>query len=371
MKRNIMPLIVIAILSVGLIGMLVLSSMREEPKKQTPPPRIKVVNSIVTRSENNPTVIEAFGRLTSTQPIALISEVNGTIERGKISFQPAQSFSKGDLIVKIDDRQTKFQLNQTKSDFLSALAAVLPEIKIDFPDEFDKWQNYFNSISFDEEITELPKVSNQKIKLFLTRFNVYKLYFTIKNLEITLDKHYFYAPFSGSIQNAELREGSTVRAGSKLGDIINLEDMEVEISLPVTDVKWIDYSKQVKITSNQIAGIWDGKIKRISDVIDNQNQTVTAYISILNRKGLFNGIFLKAEIPGKSLNNSFSIPRKSIYSDEYVYLIKNGKLDYRKVEIARKETERVIVSDGINSGDTLVTELMQGVSSGMLAKPIL
>ncbi len=371
MKKFIMPLIVVAILFVGLAGMLVLSGMKEQPPQRTPPPRMKIVTSQIINLVNNQSVISAYGRLTSSQPISLTSEVNGTIEAGTIPFQPAQSFKKGDLILKIDDRQTKLLLNQTKSDFLSALATVLPEIKIDFPDDYNKWQNYFNSITFDKEISDLPNASNQKVKLFLTRFNVYKLYFSIKNLEITLSKHYFYAPFNGSITSADLREGSTARIGSKLGDIINLDEMEVEASIAITDIQWIDYSKPVKITSNQLSGVWQGKIKRISDDIDGQNQTASAFISINNRRDLVNGVFLKVEIPGKVLKNSLSVSRKALYNEEYVYLIKNGKLDYRKVEIARKETDRALISSGVSQGDTLVTELMQGVAPGMLAKPIL
>ncbi len=147
--------------------------------------------------------------------------------------------------------------------------------------------------------------------------------------------------------------------------------MEVEASIAITDIQWIDYSKPVKITSNQLSGVWQGKIKRISDDIDGQNQTASAFISINNRRDLVNGVFLKVEIPGKVLKNSLSVSRKALYNEEYVYLIKNGKLDYRKVEIARKETDRALISSGVSQGDTLVTELMQGVAPGMLAKPIL
>ena len=42
-----------------------------------------------------------------------------------------------------------------------------------------------------------------------------------------LNKHYFYAPFNGSITAADLRVGSNVRAGSRLGEIINLSNLEL------------------------------------------------------------------------------------------------------------------------------------------------
>jgi hypothetical protein len=101
-----------------------------------------------------------------------------------VPFQPGQSFKRGDLLIKVDDRQMKLDLNSAKSDFLNALATVLPEIKVDFPDRYEIWQNYFNSCGFDKELASLPEVEDQKIKLYLTRFNVYKLYFTAQNLDV-------------------------------------------------------------------------------------------------------------------------------------------------------------------------------------------
>ena len=84
---------------------------------------------------------------------------------------------------------------------------------------------------------------------------------------------------------------------------------------------------------------------------------------------IFDG-FLNVDIPGKKVKNAFSIPRKSIYNEKYVYRIKNGKLDFVELETARKEKNSFLVIGGVENGDTLVTEVLQGVSEGMLAEPI-
>jgi RND family efflux transporter MFP subunit len=247
---------------------------------------------------------------------------------------------------------------------------VLPEIKLDFPEEFDTWQTYFNNCEFDKRIPDLPEVSNQKIKLFLSRFNVYKLYFQVSDLEIRLSKHYFYAPFDGSIVSTDLRVGSTARSGSRLGEIINLEDMEVEVPVPASEIAWIDRNKPVTFTSSELSGVWQGKIKRIGQNLDERTQAIQVYISVdkNGHPGLYNGAFLQAHIPGKPIKDAFIIPRRSIYSDKYVYLINEGKFDYREISIARDQTDSVIVNGGIQSGDTLVTDLLQGITPGMPAQ---
>ena len=48
-------------------------------------------------------------------------------------------------------------------------------------------------------------------------------------------------------------------------------------------------------------------------------------------------------------------------------IVKDGKLKYQQVEIARRQMDSVIVSSGLAAGDTIVTELLQGVASGMPA----
>ncbi|MFN2128300.1 MAG: efflux RND transporter periplasmic adaptor subunit [Anaerolineales bacterium] len=359
----------IGILVIGFILMQVLLSLRSEPPRRIPQARAKIVKADVVQLNPVASSIIAFGRLTTAQPVVLYSEVNGVLMPGDVTFQPAQSFQKGDLLLKVDDRQARLELNSAKSDLLTALAIVLPEIKVDFPEEYQIWQAYFDKFTFDNKLETLPETKNQKIKLYLSRFNVFKLYFQVRNLEILLNKHYFYAPFSGSIVSADLRVGSTARGGTRLGELINLENLEVEVPVPSPDIRWIDRDRPVLFTSTEIEGEWKGRIKRIGKTIDQRTQSLQVFMTVNKNgeEGLYNGVFLRAEIPGLVIPNSFVIPRKALYNEKYVYLIKLVRLDYREVEIARKEADSIILTGGIQNGDTLVTDVLQGVAPGMPA----
>ena len=362
-------LIPVLILITGLIIMLVLSGFRKDPPQLSQQEKARIVDAAIVQLADVRSEISGFGRIMTAQPLVLFSEVNGTMVSGSVPFQPAQSFKKGDLLIKIDDRQIRLDIQSTKSDLLNALAGVLPEIKVDFPDEFKIWQNYFNHCDYDSKLEPLPETDNQKIKLFLSRFNVHKLYFMIRNLEIQLEKHFFYAPFNGSIISADLRIGSTARVGTRLGEIINLDDMEIQVPVPAHDIEWIDSRLQVSFSSSELAGTWSGNVKRLGKNIDSRTQTVSVFMDIRNsdRGHLFNGLFLKASIPGKVITGAMSLPRKLVYNDTYLYKVKNGRLHYQKVNIARRELDRVIVNGGIANGDTLVAEVMQGVADGMPA----
>ena len=234
---------------------------------------------------------------------------------------------------------------------------------------FNQQNVEFNNISFEKKIPELPIAANQKIKLYLSRFNVYKIYFNIKNLEIKLEKHFFYASFDGSIISTDLRIGSSVRPGTRMGEIINLESLEVKVPVPADDLEWIDPDKPVFLTSSEMAGRWTGRIKRIGKTIDLKTQTAYIYIALQEKdEKLINGVFMKAEISGSIIKNAFTVPRKAIYEDEFVYVITKGAFDYRRVNIVRRELEYVIVTGGVKEGEMLVTEMLQGIASGMPAR---
>ena len=364
-------LIPVAIIIASTIIMIALFSLRSDPPKAPAVPQTKIVDIEVAHLQDIESEIVGLGRLTSALPLVLFSEVSGTVMEGTVPFQPAQSFRKGDLVLKIDDRQIQLDIKSAKSDFLNALSSVLPEIKIDFPKDFEVWQSYFNQCDVYSPLPPLPETENQKIKLYLSRFNVYKLYFSVRNLEIRLEKHNFYAPFSGSIISADLRVGSIARNGSRLGEVINLDNLEVELPIPAEDIVWIDKTKPVTLLSEEMGKQWQGTIARIGNSIDPKTQSISLFVRLntSNRGEIFEGIFLKARISGKIVKNAILIPRKILYQENYIYFIKNGRLDYRPVEISRLQTDSVIVSEGISQGDTIVTEVLQGVASGMLARP--
>ncbi|TFH42997.1 MAG: efflux RND transporter periplasmic adaptor subunit [Lysobacterales bacterium] len=254
---------------------------------------------------------------------------------------------------------------------MTALANVLPEIKVDFPEEFDVWQTYFDSVRFDRPVPPLPEAGNQKTKLYLSRFNVYKLYFAVKDLEILLEKYEVRAPFDGNIVSAALRVGSSARNGSQLGTIINLEDLEVKMPMPAADIPWIDYDRPVLFTSADSDGQWQGRVHRVAGSIDERTQTVPVFVGLesMGEGTLFEGAFLEAAVPGRVIDSALEIPRRAIYSDRYVYVVTDGKLEFREVTVARALNSSVIVTGGLHNGDTLVVEPLQGVTPGMLATP--
>lgn len=372
MKRKLLVLSPLIILVLAYVTMKLLASFKEEKPKRSATVKPRVVETEIVALEDVPASLVTFGTLSSSQPVTLISEVSGTLLSGNVKFQPSQSFNKGDLLLRVDDRQIKLQLNSTKSDLLTALATLMPEIKVSSPEIFETWQTYFDAINFEDPIQPLPATENQRIKALLARYNVYRLYFSVQDLEIRARKHYFYAPFNGTIVSTQLRVGSTAAPGTRLAEIINLDELEVEIQVPAADVQWIQPGAPVDLSTPDGSVHWMGHIERIGNVIDTRSQSVLAYIKIDDSAEVTPtaGIFLRADIDANTIPNAIKVSRTAVYEQSYVFLIQDAKFAQRNINIAFEGGDYYILNGGLAPGDTLVSELLQGISAGMPAKAI-
>ena len=78
------------------------------------------------------------------------------------------------------------------------------------------------------------------------------------------------------------------------------------------------------------------------------------------------GLFVKATIEGRTLENLISLPRTALRDDETVMVIDDdNKLHFRTIEVFRLRDEEVIVSAGLKAGERVCVSPLQFVVEGM------
>ncbi len=366
-KQN-RPLVIgILILFIGFFLFKFFSGFAQPPKPVSNGKIQRIVKAETAEYKTVPVNLEAFGRIVSSAPVTVTTEVSGMLKKGAVPFLPGSKFKKGDILLRVDDREVKYNLMSAKSQLLNALATLLPELKIEFPEQYKIWQKYFDNFEFDSRTEKLPEADNSRIKLFLARFNVYQLYYNVKNLEILLSKHTIRAPFDGAVITANLRPGSGVRAGAQIGQIIDTGNREIEIPLPVSDRKWIKTGNRVTIVTENGNLNTTGEIVRIGSQINSATETITIYIRLADKRNdnFAVGQFVKVLFPSFKLPNAIVLPEKAVYNDNYIFTVKSGKLHKQKVSTAYHHRGEIVITSGPAAGDTLVIQALQGVSEGL------
>lgn len=369
--KNVKTLIApIVIVLLGVVAMNKLTGMRQEVAATPAEIQARVVNtSSVTLSAIEARIV-AWGRLSSAQPLVLLSEAEGALMSGDIAFQQGQSFERGQLLLRVDDRQKRLELSRNKSDFINAMAAVLPDIQQQYPQQWSQWNSYFKQLQVDKPLPKLPAVNVERIKRLLARNNAYQLYYAVRIQEIALAKYQIRAPFDGTILSVEMHAGANVRPGTRLGEILNLEQLDLVVQLPASELSWLDQQGEVTVTSSQFDGVWHGRIDRIGRNVDNTTQTTAVYVRLLPGESplpIMAGLLFEAQLPGKIIADAAAVPLRNLYQGDRVYVLSAGKLELRPVTVARREAEQAIVSAGLAPADELISDLLEGVAPGMKA----
>jgi RND family efflux transporter MFP subunit len=115
---------------------------------------------------------------------------------------------------------------------------------------------------------------------------------------------------------------------------------------------------------------WSGKIVRAEGKLDERTRMVNVVVRVENpyatRPPLVAGLFVSVEIEGHTLENAAVIPRAALRENSMVWIVdEDGQLEFRKVVVARLETNHAILKSGLEDGDQVVTSGLKAVTDGM------
>ncbi|MEO1053591.1 MAG: efflux RND transporter periplasmic adaptor subunit [Bacteroidota bacterium] len=366
MRKFLIILSGVGVIVLGIVIMNILASLKEPPEKKPVIDTKKYVDTQPVSYTEVPTEIVAFGRVRTAESLDLIAERSGRMFQGNIRLKEGQSFRKGTLLFKIDDTEAKLNLSAQKSNFMRDLAAILPDLKIDFSDNYAAWESYFNSLDIDKQLPELPQHKSNKEKTFLATKNIFSNYYNIKSAEANLRKHYFYAPFDGNISTVNLQSGSFVNPGNNIARIIRTGRLELKVDVDVDDISWINVGAPATVTTEGSTNQWNGVVSRIGEFVNQQTQSIDVFIAIQpNKSIIYDGQYLEASIPGEKIENGMIIPRNAIFNKNEVFVVEDTLLRVRKVDIHKTNPETVVFS-GLEEGADLVIEPLVNAHNDMV-----
>jgi multidrug efflux pump subunit AcrA (membrane-fusion protein) len=347
-----------------------LSSFKQEAANEPVPEIVKSVKTAPVIYGDVKTKIMGYGRVLAAETIDLVAEKSGLILRNNGRLKEGRDFRTGEIIFRIDDTEQQLSLQSQKSNFLRDLASVLPDIRIDFPESYDKWNQYFNAIVLDEPLPELPEYASEKEKTFMATKNIFSGYYDIKGTETALGKYIVYAPFNGTITEVFQQEGSVVNPGTRVATYIRTDKKELRIAVDVQNIEWIDKGTPAIIYDETENHQWTGRVSRMGDYLNPNTQSLDVFIEINpGRRKLYDGQYLKAQMEGAMVRNAAVIPREAVFNKNQVYVLNDSVLNVEEIEVARTDPSTVIYR-GLKGGTEVVVEPLLNAFNNMKAQKL-
>lgn len=355
----------IAIIALAFWLVQVMIKANEKPER-APKKIVKTVFIDTVANRTVPIMIRANGNLVAKNRIEIFSEVQGVLQPSAKEFRPGNSYRKGEVILKMDSEEHYANLQAQKSNLYNSITSIMPDIRLDYPEEYQKWEAYLQSYDFDKNVPELPPFNTEQEKFFISGRNILTTYYNVKNLEVRLSKYTIRAPYAGILTDAMVNPGSLIRQGQKLGEFIDPTVFEMEVSINAKYTDLLQIGNAVEVVSLDNGKKWKGKIVRVNGRVDQTSQTVKAYIQ-LRGEDLKEGMYLEAHLVAKSEQDAFEIPRKLLVNNQSVYVLKDSVIDLQQVNPVYFTDETVVIK-GLDNGTPMVSRIVPGAYPGMVVK---
>ncbi|WP_055435151.1 efflux RND transporter periplasmic adaptor subunit [Lacinutrix algicola] len=353
-----------------IIGSFLFAEKLIADKNKPKPVQAKVVKTVFIDTVQNstiPIVIAANGKLEAKRRLELYAEVQGIFKTGNKLFKPGQEYRAGQTLIKIDAAEYYASVQSSKSNLYNSIAAIMPDLRLDFPDIFDKWQNYLNSFDLNKTTPKLPEMTSDKENYFITGRSIVSNYYNVKTQEQRLAKYYISAPFSGILTEALVTEGTLIRSGQKLGEYIDPSVYEMEVAISKTFANLLKVGEEVALNNLDKTENYKGKVSRINGSIDPTTQTITAYIEVKNAS-LKEGMYLEANLNAKEEADAIEIDRNLLLESQQVYVVKDSLLDVIDVKPVYFSDTKVVLKN-VPNGTIILKKPVPGAYAGMLVKP--
>ncbi|CAG5080300.1 efflux RND transporter periplasmic adaptor subunit [Parvicella tangerina] len=324
---------------------------------------IVYVKASPVENVQRPITANGFGQVNSSSMINITAEVQGEIN-AHVLLKKGTSFKKGQLLFTIKNDDVKMALKARKSAYLMLLTNILPDLKLDYADNFDAWLSFFNKIDVEKKLPPLPETKTFKEKNFIVSKSVLTEYYSIQSDEERLKKYTITAPFTGSILNTFTDDGAIINPGSPVVAVLREGNMEIEVPIANDDIDRVEIGAEV-LLSDENGGGATGKVVRKGAYVNANTQTVPVFIEILDAEiPIYNGMYLDANIACEGVENIVELPRKALFNKNEVYTVVDGKLKIRSLNIKMFLEETVLVKD-LPNGTTVVMEPLINAKEGL------
>ncbi len=340
-----------------------------DSKTQRKPKVEKVIKTVFAEKVQNGVVailVPANGNLRAKRRVELYAEVQGVFKGNTKLFKPGTSYNAGETIIRINASEYAASVQSAKSNLYNQLTSIMPDLRLDYPDFFPKWQTYLSGFDMAKTTPALPEMTTEKEKFFISGRGILTSFYNVKNLEQRLSKYRISAPFKGVVTEALVTEGTLVRSGQKLGEFINTDVYELEVSVSKTYSDLLKLGENVALASLDNTKTYSGIVARINSSVDQATQTIKAYIEV-NESSLREGMYLEASLDAKKESDAIEIDRTLLLENDQIFVVRDSILDRIDVKPVYFSDKKVVLKE-VPDGTTIITKPVVGAYVGMQVK---
>ena len=380
-KRSLFIIVLsFAIITAGVAGAILLMSTAPKAKKRPPQKISHLVKVINVMPGEHRVIVPAMGAVIPAREIVLESQVSGEIVSVNPHFVVGGLLKKGDEILRVDPQDYRLALTLAEARVKDA-ESKLKLLEAEAAAAKDEWKKLYGEEG-EKNSDPPPPLVFKKPQLEAARASLMAETAEVKKAQLNLERTRITAPFNALVRAKYVDTGSQVSGQEKLAELAGTDEYWIQASIPVDSLNWIKISQNPDGAGSKAQISYRDKYKREGRVIkllgDLETEGRMARILIEIKDPLMSkmkestqpplliGEYLHVSIEGKSLENVYRIPRYALRDNSRIWIASDkDKLEIRDIKTLWRDTESVVIKEGLEPGDRLIVSDLAAPVDGM------
>jgi len=391
--RWILPL---AVLALGGLILWLFVATRHVPETRDPVIPSPLVRVMTVQPENVQFTVRSQGMVAPRTESNLVAEVRGRVLSVSQSLVVGGFFRNGDELLRLDDREHRIASDRAVANVRlreseARLAAA----------EADRRRQLRSRGA--ASAADLEQFESREL---VAQASLAESRAALAQVELDLERTVVRAPFDGRVRERSVDVGQFVSPGIKLGRIFAVDYAEVRLPVQTDELAYLDAEfvgldrrdesddeeegAPVRLTG-RLGGReleWNARLVRAEAAIDEQTRMLNVVARIddpyllkaeaneaegvtAETVPLPAGLFVTAEIEGRSVSDVFVLPVMALRDGDRVFILDDeGRLQVREVSVLRRDRGQIVIEGGLEAGDRVVVSPLRIYSEGMSLRTV-
>lgn len=377
----------LAIVAMGLLGMRTLIASKTPPEKKTPEVIGTLVETQVVNAGRYNIQVHATGTVQPAMVAELIPQVSGKVIKVAPGFVEGGFFKKGALLFEIEAADYRLALEKSRAQVAKAeydLASMESQARI----ARLEWEriDLKDKSKPNPLVLYEPQLKNAQAALAAARAD-------LEQRRLDIDRTRVRAPFNCRVRSKSVDPGQFVAAGKTVAVVAGTDAGEIVVPVSLEELQWLQIPRrpgqpgavaQVRLPVGGRVYSWNGRVHRSLGQVDAASRMARVVVRVDDPYGLkkndnaqqrgldlAEGLFVDVTIDGPAVDRVFAIPADTIRQHGTVWVMgPDDRLHIHQVSVLRREKNTVLVTDGLNDRDRLVTTHLSGVAEGMMLRSV-
>lgn len=380
-KRVVLPVVVIAGAVVGAALMVLARPEVETRRPDTALPLVRVVEAM---PQDFAVTVRAQGSVVPRTESNVVPEVSGRVVWVSPALAAGGFFEQGEPLLRIDRVDYEVRLRRAEATVQGLESQLrLARRNLERARELKK-----------SGVVSVVDQDDSENKERVAAAGLAEASAALEQARVDLERTEVRAPFAGRVREKHLDVGQFVERGTPVARVYAVDYAEVRLPVPDADVGFLDLALDYRGEERQGDGPavelrarfagdehrWQGRIVRTEGEIDPRTRMVHAVARVEDPYGrgaagdrppLAVGMFVDAEITGRTVPGTIVVPRAALRDGNRVLVVDaDGRLRPREVDVLRLDRDVAVLRSGVAPGERVCVSQVEAFTDGMRVRTV-